>query len=259
MRANFLASENCIKLSNPRQDLNLNIISLLRNNKVTVLEFNGWICDIIYVETGPSIEKPSPMRRLVASDKFAEVAAGQVIAGLENVRFMDSRPQRFGLKPDQVSPIPTDAVGSWVFHHIGDVWEVAYLFTAARLALVGANEAFKKVTKKEIPDEVCFWASMITSVAVPSMLELNMMPLFGKNINPSADPADLFGVGIGALVIIAAHYASKYREPIKKLASLTGRKFVEGSKFVAKKLQESEDKIASFGSEQVNDEQLAKR
>lgn len=213
----------------------------------------------MYVETGPSIEKPPLIKRLVASDKTAEIVAGQVVAGLENSRFMVSRPSIFGLEPDQVSPIPTDAVGNWVFHHIGDVWEVAYLFTATRLAIAGVNEAFKKVTKKEIPDEACFWASMITSVAVPSMLELNMMPLFGKNINPSADPADLFGVGVGALVIIAAHYASKYREPIKKLASLTGRKFVEGGKAVFEKLEESKRKIDSIGREQVDIDLLAKK
>ena len=149
----------------------------------------------------------------------------------------------------------------WVFHHIGDVWEVAYLFTATRLALAGVNEAFKRVTKKEIPDEACFWASMVTSVVIPSMMELNTipLPLLGKNLNSSADPADLFGVGVGAMVIIAAHYASKYREPIKKLASLAGKKLIEGGKFGIEKLQESKDKIASIGSGRVNSDQLAKK
>lgn len=213
------------------------------------------------MEPNTSVEKPPLILRVVATDKFAEIAAGQVIAGLENARFMVSRPQVFDLRPDQVSPIPTDAVGSWVFHHIGDVWEVAYLFTATRLALVGVNEAFKKVTKKEIPDEACFWASMVTSVAIPSMMELNTipLPLLGKNLNSSSDPADLFGVGVGALVIIAAHYASKYREPIKKLASLIGQKIIEGGKFGINKLQESKDKIASIGSEHVSSNQLAKK
>lgn len=203
------------------------------------------------METGAPVEKPPLIRRIVASDKFAEVAAAQIIAGLENSRFMVSRPSLFGLEPEQVSPIPTDAVESWAFHHIGDVWEVAYLFTASRLAIAGVNEAFKKVTKKEIPDEACFWASMATSVTIPALMELNIMPLFGERLNSASDPADLFGVGVGALVITASHYASKYREPLKKMASLAASRIAEGGRIVAKKFKEFDDKMNTLGRPDV--------
>ena len=193
------------------------------------------------------------IRRIVASNKFAELAAAQIIAGLENSRYLMNRPDSFGLSPDQVGSIPTGAVESWMFHHIGDVWEVANLFTATRLAIAGVNEAFKRVTKKGIPDEACFWASMATSVALPSLMELNIMPLpwLGKKLNSSSDPADLFGIGVGALVITATHYASKYREPIKKVASLAAARIAEGGKVIAGKFKEFDERMNALGRPNV--------
>jgi hypothetical protein len=214
--------------------------------------------EIVVAPPPQSTESKNPLRdKLLASDKTAEIFAAQVMAGVENVRYMDSRPGSFGLKPEQVGQIPTDAIGSWAFHHIGDVWEVAYLFTATRLAVAGVNEAFKKVTKKEIPDEACFWASMITSVAIPSMLELNMMPLFGKNLNSSPDYADLFGVGVGALVIIASHYASKNREGLKDFSKGALTKIAEKGKILLEKGKQVKEKVdRTLG---ITDDQLAKR
>lgn len=206
------------------------------------------------METGEGLKVEKPLiRRIVASDKFAEVASAQIIAGLENSRYMMSRPENFGLTPDQVGSIPTGAVESWMFTHIGDVWEVANLFTATRLAMAGVNEAFRRVTKKEIPDEACFWASMATSVAIPSLMELNIVPLpwLGEKLNRVSDPADLFGVGVGALVITATHYASKYREPIKKVASLAAARIAEEGRFVAEKFKEFDEKINSLGRPNV--------
>lgn len=217
------------------------------------------------VDSGPTTEKTPLIHRLVASDKFAEVAAAQVMAGIENPRFMVSRPNLFGLEPDQVSPIPQGAAENWAFHHIGDVWEVAYLFTGTRLALAGVNEAFKRVTRgKEIPDEACFWASMATSVAIPSLMELNVMSLFGEKLNSSSDPADLFGVGVGAAVIIASHYAQKYREPVKKVASLVASRVAEGGRTIAKKFKEFDEHFpekldALFGVTNVKTDQLDKK
>lgn len=201
----------------------------------------------------PTPEKVPPIKRIVASDKFAEVIAGQIMAGLENYRFMANRPGLFGLKPEQVSPIPQGEIENWAFHHIGDVWEVAYLFTGTRLALAGVNEAFKKVTKgKEIPDEACFWASIATSVTIPSLMELNIVSLFGRNLNASSDPEDLFGVGVGALVLVASHYASKYREPIKELVSKAGARLIEAGKVVAKKFKKFDEKMNSLGRPAVD-------
>lgn len=205
-------------------------------------------------EAGTPIEKSPLIRRIVASDKFAETAAAQLMAMLENSRYMVNRPEQFGLSPEQVSPIPTGAVESWAFHHIGDVWEVANLFTATRLAFAGVNEALKRVTKKKIPDEACFWASMATSVAIPSLMELNIMPLpwLGEKLNSSSDPADLFGIGVGALVITATHYASKYREPVKKVASLAASRIAEGGRFVTKKIKEFDERMNALGRPSVN-------
>ena len=51
-------------------------------------------------EESPKVEKL--IRRIVASDKFAEIAASQFIVLLENSRYMISRPELFALTPDQV-------------------------------------------------------------------------------------------------------------------------------------------------------------
>lgn len=196
-------------------------------------------------------EKSPLIERIVTSDKTAEIVAGQAMIILEDSRRMISQPHKplFDLEAEQISFNPPDTMGGWVFHHVGDVEEVAYLFSATRLALVGVNEVLKKVTKKEIPDEACFWASLVTSVAIPSMMELNMVPLF-KNLN-TADPADLFGVGIGALVIIATHYGSKNREVIKSFTSSVASKITEKAKLIKEKI---DPKIGY-----VDSSQLAKR
>jgi hypothetical protein len=203
-------------------------------------------------ETISDKEKPPLIRRILASDKFAELAAAQIMTSLENFRFRVSRPRFFGLRREQLSPIPTEGVESWVFHHIGDVLEVAYLFSGTRLAIAGVNEALKQVTKgKEIPDEACFWASMATSVIVPTLMELNIISLFGGKLNSSPDPADLFGIGVSALVIIASHYASKHREPIKKVASMAATRIANGWEIMAEKLNEFDEKMYSLGRPDV--------
>jgi len=201
------------------------------------------------IGNAPKNEKQPLIHRIVASDKIAEIASAQIIAGLENSRDMRSRPENFGLSHDQVGSIPLGSIESWTFSHIGDVWEVANLFTATRLAMAGVNEAFKRVTKREIPDEACFWASLITSVTIPSLMELNILPLpwIGEKLNNVSDPADLFGVGVGALVIVATHYTSKYREPIKKVVSLVGARIAEGGRFVTQKFKQFDEKVTALG------------
>lgn len=140
--------------------------------------------------------------RIFTSDKLPELVSAQIMASLENGRFDATR-----MDPSAINAITNP---NWIQAHIGDTWEVARLFMATRLALVGINEVLKKTTNKEIPDEVCFWASMVTSVTIPSLIELNLVPVAGN----TADAADLFGVGVGALVIIASHYN---RENLQKL------------------------------------------
>ncbi|MCX6705985.1 MAG: hypothetical protein NTV24_02660 [Candidatus Woesebacteria bacterium] len=202
----------------------------------------------------------NPVEKIVSPEIMAEGLAGGVLVGFEMVR---DRADNYTTNPLGLNrgPVPQGAVENWVFSHVGDIAEVSLLFGATRVALVGANEVLSRTTGKKIPDEACFWASMITSVAIPSLIELNVIHLssLSDKFSSTSDPADLFGVGVAAVGIAAAHYASKYREPIKKLAALIGGKFVEGSKFVARKLQESKDKMASVGSGQVSSDQLAKK
>lgn len=94
---------------------------------------------------------------------------------------------------------------------------------------------------------------MATSVAIPSLMELNIMPLpwLGEKLNRVSDPADLFGVGVGALVITTTHYASKYRKPIKRVASLAAARIAEGGRFVAGKFKEFDEKINALGRPKV--------
>lgn len=191
------------------------------------------------MESNASTEKSSPIHSIIASDKFAEIAASQVLVALELTRSSFMRP---GSSTETI-PIPKNAVENWAFYHVSDIWAVGVLFTHTRLAFAAVNEALKTIDNKrgvikEIPDEACFWASMATSVVIPSLMELNIMSLFGEKINSSSDPADLFGVGVGAAVIIASHYASKYREPIKRVASLAALRIAERGKFLTKKFKE---------------------
>lgn len=217
------------------------------------------------MESNTSIEPPSPIRTFVASDKFAEIAASQVLVALELTRSSFMRPG----SSSETLPIPKSAIENWAFYHISDIWAVGVLFTHTRLAFAMVNEALKTIDNKrgvikEIPDEACFWASMATSVVIPSLMELNIMSLFGEKINSSSDPADLFGVGVGAAVIIASHYASKYREPIKKVASLAASGIAEGGKFLAKKFKEldkhkPEKSEATFGVTSAESNRLDKK
>jgi len=63
---------------------------------------------------------------------------------------------------------------------------------------------------------------------------------------------------VAAVVLVTSHYAAKYREPIKDLALRVGRNVVEGGKFIAKKMEDFEDKIGSIGNEQVDIDVLDK-
>lgn len=201
------------------------------------------------MESNTSVETPSPIRTFVASDKFAEIAASQVLVALELTRSSFMRPG----SSSETLPIPKSAIENWAFYHISDIWAVGVLFTHTRLAFAMVNEALKTIDNKrgvikEIPDEACFWASMATGVVIPSLMELNIMSLFGEKINSSSDPADLFGIGVGALVIIATHYASKNREALKNFTSSTVSKIIEKGRQIKEK---GDSKLGIIDSNQL--------
>lgn len=184
----------------------------------------------------PIVERA--LRKTSFPEKFTEIYSAQIMMGLEMVHDMRLYPEKYekyGLRSDQVGPLPnpnTDPVVAWAVDHIGDIWEISAGFTAMRLGFVAVNEALKKTTGKEIPDEACFWASLVTIVTIKAIHSLGYISLFG--IHDHMDnpvPEMLFGQGVAAVVLAASHYAAKYHEPIKDLAlraaRYTGRKFKE--------------------------------
>lgn len=198
---------------------------------------------------GVTQQETNPIKEAISPEMMAEGLAGSVLIGIEMCRDradnIMTNPRR--LSNAQYAPVPHGAVENWAFSHVGDIAEVSLLFGATRVALAGANEALKRTTGKEIPDEACFWASMVTSVTIPSLIELNVVHLssLSNKLSSVSDPADLFGVGVAAVGIAAAHYASKYREPIIRFASSVARKGIEKGKVVVSKIKGANEKMMS--------------
>ncbi|MBI1919426.1 hypothetical protein HYS29_02530 [Candidatus Microgenomates bacterium] len=163
-----------------------------------------------------------------------ELASAQIMMGLEMAHDMTLYPAKYakyGLRPDKVGPLPnpnTDPVAAWAVDHIGDIWEISAGHTALRLGFVAVNEVLKKTTGKEIPDEACFWASLVTTVTIKAIHSLGYISLFGIHDHMDQPvPGMLFGQGVAAVVLAASHYAAKYHEPIKDLALRAARKIKE--------------------------------
>lgn len=177
------------------------------------------------------------LRKTSIPEKLTEFSSAQIMMGLEMVHDMRLYPEKYekyGLMPDKVGPLPnpnTDPVVAWAVDHIGDIWEISAGFTAMRLGFVAVNEVLKKVPAAkgyQIPDEACFWASLVTIVTVKAIHSLGYISLLG--INDHMDnpvPEMLFGQGVAAVVLAASHYAAKYHEPIKDLALRVGTRIKE--------------------------------
>ncbi len=189
------------------------------------------------------------IRKVASPERSVELLSGQIMMGLEIVHDMDLYPAKYGLRPDQVGPLPTDPVAGWAVDHIGDIWEISAGFTALRLGFVATNEVLKKIPAAkgyQIPDEACFWASLATTVTVKAIHSLGYISLFG--IHDHMDhpvPGMLFGQGVAAVVLAASHYAAKYREPIKDLALRVGAG-------VGKKFKEFDTKMNNLGRPDVS-------
>lgn len=149
---------------------------------------------------------------------LVEGFAGLLMIGAENARDMVDNPEIYGLSPNQVSDHPTN---SWVFEHIGDIYETTALFSLTRVSLTAFDFAIRQVTKNKvgIPEEASFWASMAVGVIIPSLIELNQsLPI---NLLPSykGDPEDLLGIGVAAVVLIGSHYSRDILEFAKSKIS----------------------------------------
>ena len=184
------------------------------------------------------------LRKTLSPERAVEFLSAQIMMGVEIMHDQQLYPEKYGFSPNQVGSglVPQEpAAAKWAFDHIGDIWEISAGHTAMRLGFVAVNEFLKsdfvkeRVTKGkeiQIPDEVCFWTSLMTTVTVKAVHSLGYISLFG--IHDHMDnpvPGMLFGQGVAAVVLVASHYAAKYREPIKDLAlraaRFTGRKFKE--------------------------------
>lgn len=185
--------------------------------------------------------------RIKASDVFAEGLAAQLIAAAETTRHMAALPMSYGLTSEQVGVRPTGETGQFLFDHMGDAWEVANLFMATRLALVVVSKTVETVTHKHIPDEACFWASMAVGVSIPALMEMGLLKSaeLGGSLPFVFEQADLFGIGVSALVLTATHYVSKYREELKDKASRLKEKIstIGSGKFMSSMPEESDTPV----------------
>lgn len=199
------------------------------------------------METGedPNVKRQpwidTAFRKVMSPERIVEILSAQIMMGLEIMHDTRLYPEKYGLRPDQVGPLPnpnTDPAAAWAVDHIGDIWEISAGHTALRLGFVAVNEALKKTTGKEIPDEACFWASLVTTVTVKAIHSLGYISLFG--IHDHMDnpvPEMLFGQGVAAVVLAGSHYAGKYHEPIKDLALRVGTRIAKGVRSFDEKMK----------------------
>lgn len=174
------------------------------------------------------------VKEIITGNRRApEFLVSQIMMALEIYHDNSLYPEKYGLSPNQVAPLPnpnTDPIAAWAIDHIGDIWEISVGFTVMRLGFVAANEALKKIpaTKGyQIPDEACFWASLTSAVVVTATHSLGMWagPYNSHVGNPV--PEMIFGQGVAAVVLAATHYTTKYHESIKNLALRVGSKILK--------------------------------
>jgi len=197
-------------------------------------------------EKPPAVERVA--RTVFTPERLTEGVVGQVMIGLENWHDMTLVPERYGLSPDQVGKLPTfdSPVAQWAFDHIGDIWEISVGHTAMRLGFVALNQALKSEPVKkltggkevQIPDDACFWASLITSMTVVSTHSMGMWAGPYNSHVGAPVPEMIFGQAVAAVVLATSHYAVKYHEPIGKLAIKVAERGKEVLNKIDKKKQE---------------------
>lgn len=173
------------------------------------------------------------LRKIMSPERASEFLVGFTMMQLEIAHDMQLYPAKYRMTQDQAGRylIPQEPpMAKWAMDHIGDIWEISAGTIALRTGFVALNEVLKKTTGKEISDDACFWASLITTTTIKSVHSLGYISLFG--IHDHMDnpvPEMLFGQGVAVVVLAATHYAAKHRESIKDLsirtAKFTGKKF----------------------------------
>lgn len=194
------------------------------------------------------------LKKVMSPERATELLAAQIMMALEINHDMSLYPAKYALRPEQVSPLPTDPIMYKLVDNIGDIWEISAGHTAMRLGFVALNEALKSAPAKElqkkllqndgvkkvagklmgggdrvkelaegadiqIPDTACFWASLMTTLTVKAVHSLGYISLFGIHDHMDAPvPGMLFGQGVAAIVLATSHYAMKNRESFKNLA-----------------------------------------
>lgn len=191
------------------------------------------------------------LRKVLSPERATELLVAFTMEQIEIVHDMQLYPTKYGMTQDQAGNwlIPQDPpMAKWAMDNIGDIWEISAGFTAMRLGFVALNEVLKKEPIKkltggyQVSDDAAFWTSLMTTWTVKAAhsmgwissnwLYLGDMPIgawHDHTVNPV--PGMIFGQGVAAAVLVATHYATKYREPIKNLvvraAKFTGKKFKE--------------------------------
>ena len=191
------------------------------------------------------------LRKVLSPERATELLVAFTMEQIEIMHDMQLYPTKYGMTPDQAGKflIPQDPpMAKWAMDNIGDIWEISAGFTAMRLGFVALNEVLKKEPIKkltggyQVSDDAAFWTSLMTTWTVKAAhsmgwissnwLRLGDMPIgawHDHTVNPV--PEMIFGQGVAAAVLVATHYATKYREPIKnfvvRAAKFTGKKFKE--------------------------------
>ena len=212
------------------------------------------------------------LHKILSPERTMEFLSTQIMMGLENMHDMNLVPWKYGYTRQEVGKlfVPTDPVARWTVDHIGDIWEVSVGFTAMRLGFAAINEALKseqiKGLQKElfknektknivgkvagadrvekwaageniqIPDDACFWASLVSTLTVTATHSLGMWAgPYNSHVGHPV-PEMIFGQGVAAVVLAASHYEAKYREPIRNLALRAGKGLFNGLRLLEKKM-----------------------
>lgn len=191
------------------------------------------------------------LRKILSPERATELLVAFTMEQIEIVHDMQLYPTKYGMTQNQAGEwlIPQDPpMAKWAMDNIGDIWEISAGFTAMRLGFVALNEVLKKEPIKkltggyQVSDDAAFWTSLMTTWTVKAAhsmgwissnwLRLGDMPIgawHDHTVNPV--PGMIFGQGVAAAVLVATHYTTKYREPIKnfvvRAAKFTGKKFKE--------------------------------
>ena len=90
------------------------------------------------------------LKKVMSPERATELLAAQVMMALEISHDMSLYPAKHALRPEQVSPLPTDPIMYELVDNIGDIWEISAGHTTMRLGFVALNEALKSAPVKKL-------------------------------------------------------------------------------------------------------------